>query len=127
MSAITIQDLLKCASRALVCCDDIPSPVSHTSISESELMCDERIIPEYPVAEQELPTMVNMHNCLLAFETKDMTPLCLKPPIKDCRKRPHDNGENDAAYARNESKTYYSKAPRREEEWLTWIIWGRAA
>ena len=109
MPSITIHGLLECAPHALMYCDDIPSPVSHTFISESELMCGERIVPEYPVAEPAPPTMAYVHNRLVAFETKDMTPLCPKPPTKDLRNRPRDKGEDDLAYAYNESEHILSE------------------
>jgi hypothetical protein len=127
MPSITIPDLLKSESHTLMHCDGIPSPVSHTSISESELMGGGRIVPEYSIAERAPSTMVHVHNRLLAFETVDNTPLCLKPPTKDCRKHPRDNGEEYVAYACNESTTSYSKAPRRNVEWHSWINWDQAA
>lgn len=127
MTSITIHDLLQCASHTLVHRDDIPPPVLNTSISESELMCGERIVPEYPVAEPALPTVVHVPNSLLAFETNGTTPLCLKPPTKDCRKRPRVEEEHDIAPAHNESMTSSTKASRRGEDWLSWINWDQMA
>ena len=121
MSAITIQDLLHCASQTLKYCDDIPVATPHTTITESELMCGERMIPDYPLPEPAFPTAVQMDTRLLTFETKNTTPLCLKPPTKECRKRYRE--EEEVASTRNESKTPSPKAPRRNEEWLSWINW----
>ena len=123
MSAITIQDLLKCASQTLKYYDDIPSPVPHTTITESELMCEERIVPDYPIPEPVFPTAVQMDTRLLTFETKNTTPLCLKPPTKECRKRCREEEKQEIASTHNESKTPLPTAPRRNEEWLSWINW----
>lgn len=127
MSVITMHDIIECVSNTLMYCDDIPPPVSVTPISESELMCGERIVPEYPNAEPVFPTMVHVHSRLLAFDTMDTTPLCLKPPTKGCCKRFRDEVEGPVAYACNESMTSFTKAPRRDNEWLSWVNWDQAA
>lgn len=123
MSAITIQDLLNCASQTLKYCNDIPPPVTQYTISESELMCDERIVPAYPLPEPMFPTAVPVDTRLLTFEDKNTTPLCLKPPTKECRKRYREEEEEEVASVHHESKTPSPKAPRRNEEWLSWINW----
>lgn len=121
MSTITIQDLLNCASPTLVYCNGIPPPSPQCTITESELMCGERIIPEYPLPEPAFPTVVPMDTRLLTFEEKNTTPLCLKPPTNTCRKRYRE--EQEVASTRNESTTPSPTAPCRNEEWLSWINW----
>lgn len=90
-------------------------------------MCGERTVSEYPVAGLACPTMLHVHNRLLAFDTMDTTPLCLKPPIKGCRKHSRDEVEGHVAYACNESIPLFTKAPCRYEEWLSWVNWNKAA
>lgn len=128
MSSITTYDMLRCASNTLMYCDDIHPPVSTTSISEKELVCGERIVPEYPIAEHVPPTMVHVQDrLLLAFDTMDTTPLCLKPLTKGRRTSPCDEREDHVAYARTKTMISSTKAPRRDEEWLSWVNWDQAA
>ena len=122
MSAITIQDLLNCASQTLTYCNYSPPPVPEYTISESELMCDERIVPAYPLPEPMFPTAVPVDTRLLTFEDTNTKPLCLKPPTKECRKRYREE-EEEVASVHHESTTPSPKAPRRNEEWLSWINW----
>ena len=122
MSTITIQDLLNCASQTLTYCNYIPPPVPQYTISESELMCDERIVPAYPLPEPMFPTAVPVDTRLLTFEDKNTTPLCLKPPTKEGHRRYREEQE-EVASAHRESTTPSPKAPCRNEEWLSWINW----
>lgn len=122
MSAITIQDLLNCASQTLTYCNYIPPPVLQYTISESEFMCDECIVPAYHLPEPILPTAVPVDTRLLTFEDTNTTPLCLRPPTKECRKR-HREEQEDVASAHRASVTPSPNAPRRNEEWLSWINW----
>lgn len=121
MSTITIQDLLNCASQTLSYCNDIPPPVPHYTITESELMCGERIVPVYPLPDPAFPTTAPTDTRLLTFENKNATPLCLKPPIKECHTRYRE--EDEVASAGIESKSPSPKVLRRNEEWLSWINW----
>lgn len=115
MSAITIQDLLNCASQTLTYCNYIPPLVPQYTISDSDLMCDECIVSAYHLPEPILPTAVPMDTRLLTFEDTNTTPLCLRPPTKECRKR-HREEQEDVA-----STTPSPNEPRRNEEWLSWI------
>jgi hypothetical protein len=119
MSTITIQDLLKCASQTLTYDNDIPPSVPQYTITESELLCGERIVPEYPIPDLAFPSAVQMDTRLLTFETKDTTPLCLKPPTKESRKRYRE----EVAPVWTESNTLSPRTPRDNEEWLSWINW----
>lgn len=125
MSSVTIQDILQCTSQTLTYCDDIPSPVGHTTITESELMCDECMPPAFSLPDPVIPTAVQTDTRLLTFETAKATPLCLKPPTKECRKRCRD--EDGGACTRNKSKSPSPEGPRRNAEWLSWIDWDRMA
>ena len=120
MPTVTIQDLLNCASQTPTYGNDIPVPVTQYTISERELMCDERI-PVYSLPEPVIPTAVKVDTRLLNFEDGHATPLCLKPPTKACRKRHRE--EDEVTYACNESNTLSPKAPHNSEEWLSWINW----
>lgn len=122
MHSITIRDLHSSASQSLAYCGHISRYVPPAPISESELMCGGRIVSDYPPPEPTPPTAVQMDNHLLSFETNHTTPLCLKPPMRECRRR-HRREDNEGAYARNESKTALPKECRKNEEWLLWINW----
>jgi hypothetical protein len=118
MSVIMIQDFPACSSPTLTYSDGIPALASHTTITESELMCDERIVLDYPLPEPAFPTAVSTETRLLGFEKTNTVPLCLRPPTKECSKRYHEED------ARSVSNTPSPRAPQRDEEWVTWINWG---
>lgn len=121
MSSVTIQDILQCASRTLPHCDDIPSPVRHITITESELMCEEHMPPAFSLPDPVLPTAVQTDTRLLTFETKNTTPLCLKPPTNECRKRYREEYED--ACTHSESKSPSPTGHQRNEEWLSYVNW----
>lgn len=117
MNVITIRDLMACASQTLAYNDGVPPPVPHYTITQNEMMCDEGMVPLYSLPDPVLPTSMQTETSLLTFEYKNTTPLCLKPPTMECRKRRREEDESDI--------TPPTTAPRRNEEWLSWINWDR--
>lgn len=117
MFPITIDDIRVCISQNLAYDDNTSPHTTLAPITESELMCEERILPEYPISEPvSTPTVVDTDQRLLTFEDARAIPLCLKPPTARCYKRSRE--EVVDACVHKESK---HSSTCGTEEWLSWM------
>ena len=127
MSSITLQDMIRSAAQNVTFLDTTLSHIVHSyrSIREDELLCDERM-DDFVLPAPMLPlTVVNHDTRLLAFESREATTLlCLRPPTAACRKRAREEME---AVSDTEYNYVSPRAPRKNEEWLSWINWDHVA
>lgn len=124
MSSITLQDMIRSAAQNVTFLETTLPHNAYHSIREDELLCDERMDDFVLPAPMPLPAAVNHDTRLLAFESREATPLCLKAPTAVCRKRSREETE---AVSDNEYHDASPKVPRKNEEWLSWINWDHFA
>jgi len=87
MSIITIREVVACTRQDVVSDTDLSSHApANLAITESELMCDELIFPDFHLPAPLPPTTECAETRLLAFETAETAPLYLMPTA--CGKRP---------------------------------------
>jgi hypothetical protein len=114
MSIITVLEVAACThkDKDVVSDNDLSSHApANLAITESELMCDEMIIPEFHLPGPLLSTTEGAETRLLAFETAEMA--LLYPTPTACGKRSREDSEK------------FKRIPN--QTWLSWIDWGHFA